>query len=150
MWDVMTIALGGILAVALGSPVTLAVFHLADRRTRTARPALPNPHAPAASDPDSAAEVEPGDEPIQEAGRVLRGGLWIGILERLAIYSALLLGAVEVIAMVLAVKGLGRYPELRSGDSPGVAERFIIGTFVSVLWAASCAGLAWLVIHHAW
>jgi len=26
--------------------------------------------------------------------------------------------------------------------SHGVAERFIIGTFVSVLWAVACAGVA--------
>jgi hypothetical protein len=46
---------------------------------------------------------------------------------------------------VLALKGLGRYSELRGqpGDaaaSGGVAERFIIGTFASVLWACACAG----------
>jgi hypothetical protein len=40
---------------------------------------------------------------------------------------------------VLAVKGLGRYPELRAAHRPGLAERFIIGTLVSVLWAALCA-----------
>ena len=40
------------------------------------------------------------------------------------------------------LKGLGRYPELRNPeDSPGAAERFIIGTFTSVLWAAACAGV---------
>ena len=37
-----------------------------------------------------------------------------------------------------ALKGLGRYPELRAGgDRTGTAERFIIGTFTSVLWAAA-------------
>lgn len=75
----------------------------------------------------------------------LRGGLWIGLLERIGVYAALLLGATEVVTMVLAVKGLGRYPELRSGESPEVAERFIIGTFASILWAAGCAGLVWLL-----
>ena len=40
-----------------------------------------------------------------------------------------------------------RYPELKSPDQPtavtpqAVAERFIIGTFISVLWAVTCAGL---------
>jgi hypothetical protein len=48
------------------------------------------------------------------------------------------------LAVVLAVKGLGRYPELRNGEDTGVAERFIIGTFTSVLWAVACAGVAML------
>ena len=46
------------------------------------------------------------------------------------------------LAIVLAVKGLGRYPELRNQEDTGVAERFIIGTFTSVLWAVACAGVA--------
>jgi hypothetical protein len=29
---------------------------------------------------------------------------------------------------------------LRSADQSGTAERFIIGTFCSVLWASACAG----------
>ena len=40
---------------------------------------------------------------------------------------------------MLALKGLGRYPELRNAGTGAVAERFIIGTFTSVLWAAACA-----------
>ena len=42
---------------------------------------------------------------------------------------------------MLAVKGLARYPELRAQARPGVAERFIIGTFASVLWSLACAGV---------
>jgi hypothetical protein len=44
--------------------------------------------------------------------------------------------------VVLAIKGLARYPELKATTS-GAAERFIIGTFSSVLFAAAWAGLAW-------
>ena len=59
--------------------------------------------------------------------------------------GALVAGWPEGIAVVLAVKGLGRYPELRTAKNSAVSERFIIGTFVSVLWACGCAGLvAWL------
>ena len=50
----------------------------------------------------------------------------------------------EAIAIVLAVKGLGRYPELRE---PGAAEQFIIGTLASVLWAAAVAGTGYLLLH---
>ena len=70
---------------------------------------------------------------------VLRGGTWIGILERLLITGGILVGSPEVIAVVIAVKGLGRYPELRETEQElrgGVAERFIIGTLTSFLWAA--------------
>jgi hypothetical protein len=82
---------------------------------------------------------------IAEAGQLLRGGMWIGMLERLAIYACLLSGFAEGLAIVLAVKSLARYPELRSTTS-GAAERFIIGTFTSVLFAAGCAGLCiWLI-----
>ncbi len=49
--------------------------------------------------------------------------------------------------MVLALKGVGRFPDLRGEGSGGGAatERFIIGTFTSVLWAAACAGMVALV-----
>lgn len=71
---------------------------------------------------------------------VLRGGTWIGILERLLITGGILVGMPEVIAVVIAIKGLGRYPELRDADPDlrgGVAERFIIGTLTSFLVAAA-------------
>jgi hypothetical protein len=86
-----------------------------------------------------------GGERVRRAGDVLRGGAWIGALERLAVFVTLVAGWGPGLAIVLAVKGLGRYPELRNDDDSGVAERFIIGTFTSVLWAAGCAGLAVLV-----
>jgi hypothetical protein len=81
-------------------------------------------------------------ERVRQAGTVLRGGAWIGALERLAVYVALVAGWAPGLAIVLAVKGLGRYPELRNQEDTGVAERFIIGTFASVLWAVACAGVA--------
>jgi hypothetical protein len=85
---------------------------------------------------------------LDRAGEVLRGGAWIGVFERCAVYAALASGWPEGLAVVLALKGLGRYSELKAGGggvdgSPptgGVAERFIIGTFASVLWASACAG----------
>ena len=55
-------------------------------------------------------------------GTVLRGGAWIGYLERAAISATLLAGWPEGMALVLAVKGVGRYPELRGPDVGGVAR----------------------------
>lgn len=74
----------------------------------------------------------------------LRGGRVIGYLERIVVVAALGLRWPEAIAIVLAVKGLGRYPELRES---GAAEQFIIGTLASVLWAAAVAGTGYLLLR---
>ena len=69
---------------------------------------------------------------------VLRGGLMIGILERLAVTGAILAGFPEAIAVVVAIKGVGRFTELAAAEA---RERFIIGTFASLIWACACAAL---------
>jgi hypothetical protein len=84
---------------------------------------------------------------MRAAGQILRGGIWIGALERLAVFASLVAGLPEGVAVVLAVKALGRYPELkidgaRTFDKSGVGERFIIGTMISLLWAAAAAFVA--------
>ncbi|WP_309079755.1 hypothetical protein [Zhihengliuella sp.] len=73
---------------------------------------------------------------------ILQGGLWIGLLERVAIAATLWAGWPEGLAVVLAVKGLGRFAELKDHAA---AERFILGTFASVLWAAGCYGIGRLL-----
>jgi len=75
---------------------------------------------------------------------ILRGGAWIGVLERVAVAASLLAGSADGLLVVLAVKGLGRYAELRA---PAAAERFILGTLASALWAAGCVGVALLLRH---
>ncbi|MGB6072618.1 MAG: hypothetical protein WBG53_18965 [Rhodococcus sp. (in: high G+C Gram-positive bacteria)] len=81
-----------------------------------------------------------GDDPVEP----LRGGLTIGILERVAVAVSILAGWPEGIAIVLAVKGLARYPELRESHA---SEQFIIGTFASVLWALAAAGVGTALIN---
>ena len=115
--DNVGLVLAGVLAVLGGGVVTSSVFGLVD---------------------GMAAEH---DNSVRKAGEVLRGGAWIGALERLAVFVTVLAGWPEGLAVTLALKGLGRYPELRT-ETPGAAERFIIGTFTSVLWAVACAGAA--------
>lgn len=102
-------------AVTGGGPVATAVLRAAD---------------------PTAAGVQggPGDP------EVLRGGAWIGVLERAAVAGTLLADWPEGLAVVLAVKGLGRYNELRT--TPAASERFILGTLASALWAAACVGVA--------
>ena len=86
---------------------------------------------------------------VSEAGtrkkdrEILRGGMTIGYLERLAIIGAALAGQYAAVAIVVAVKGLGRFSEL---ENAAARERFIIGTLVSIVWAAACAApaiMAW-------
>jgi hypothetical protein len=103
------VLLTAVLAAFGGGPVTAAVLHRVDH-----------------------------GGPVEQAGDVLRGGAWIGAMERTAIFATLVQGWPEGLAIVLAMKGLGRYPELKQ---PGAAERFIIGSFTSVLWAIACAGV---------
>jgi hypothetical protein len=116
----LAVAVTVLAGTSSGGPVASAVLRLAERPGRP--PGTPSPADPA----------------------VLHGGAWIGVLERLAVTSTLLLGWPEGVAVVLALKGLGRYPEL---GAPAAAERFIIGTFASVLWAGACAGAGWVLLR---
>lgn len=72
----------------------------------------------------------------QPEREILRGGTTIGYLERLALIGAVFAGQFGALALIVAVKGLGRYSEL---ENAAARERFIIGTLVSLIWAAACA-----------
>lgn len=89
----------------------------------------------------------PGTEPSvtgSEDIEVLRGGMWIGIVERALIAGAIVLGRPELMAVVVAVKGLGRFAEIKSSSAAG--ERFIIGTFVSIAIAALAGVIGWAIV----
>lgn len=79
----------------------------------------------------------PQDVPPVPGQRILRGGAIIGVLERLGVCLAILTGQPVAIAYIVAIKGLGRFAELK--ETPVAAERFIIGTLTSMLWAAGVA-----------
>jgi hypothetical protein len=89
------------------------------------------------ADPTAAATSGGPSDP-----QVLRGGAWIGVLERIAVAGTLLAGWPEGLAVVLAVKGLGRFAELKA---PAAAERFILGTLASALWAVGAVGVVALL-----
>ncbi|MGL4256609.1 hypothetical protein [Microbacterium sp.] len=80
------------------------------------------------------------DAPARE---VLRGGTTIGYLERLGVALAIVVGFPEAIAVVVAIKGIGRFSELAAAEA---RERFIIGTLASLLWACVVAGVVRLAI----
>ncbi len=137
------LALVGALPVALGAAALLAVLVPPEPGLLPLGVVLAVVAAVVGGGPATSAvlrlvpEPAPGGSGAPPAA-VLRGGATIGVLERAAICVSVLVGWPEGIAIVLAVKGLGRYPELRE---PGTSERFIIGTFTSVLWALACAGV---------
>ena len=126
LWSLLAIGFA-VLGVVGGSPLTVLVL----RRT------APDVSAPGAHGGIMVAEQgESGTKlPTRE---VLRGGSTIGFLERVAIVGAVAIGHVEIIAALIAIKGLGRFSEL---DSAAARERFIIGTLVSMIWAGLCAAL---------
>ncbi|SDB83164.1 hypothetical protein GA0111570_104100 [Raineyella antarctica] len=146
----------GAVAVLPGSPLVTWVFRRIDRadagRALSAAPERPEgigsgptggPGQPGADTPGGAG-TPPGQESpasLQAAGSILRGGRWIGNLERLAVFVSIAAGYPNGVAVSVAVKALARYPELKATTS-AAAERFIIGTFVSVLWACAWAGTA--------
>jgi len=86
----------------------------------------------------------PQPAPTLPAQRILRGGAIIGVLERLGVCVAILTGQPVAIAYIVAIKGLGRFAELK--ETPVAAERFIIGTLTSMLWAAGTAAVIKVVL----
>lgn len=139
-WYPPTLAiLLGALGILGGFPITVWVLGLAGSRTRRAK-GKPKPS------PDDVTASEDGDDgehggivvPVEGTRKhheVLRGGWVIGYLERIAVIAAVALGRFEIIAAVIAVKGLGRFTEL---DNAVARERFIIGTLTSLTWAGVC------------
>ena len=155
--NALWITLALLLAGFAGWPVTALVFRLArtiDDRADAGAAAVGA--GDPADDPAADVTVDPSAGPAAAAGsagdsvaaaaaavssaRILRGGAIIGVLERLAVCTAILTGQPVAIAYVVAIKGLGRFAELK--ETPVAAERFIIGTLTSMLWAAGIAALA--------
>jgi hypothetical protein len=127
--------LGTTLAVMGGSPVTRRILTLASHgRVTEGDNGGIIVQAEAAGEPDAA------DGAVRE---VLRGGATIGYLERLSVVLAIVAGYPEAIAVVVALKGIGRFSELAAAET---RERFIIGTLASLLWACIVGGLIRLAV----
>lgn len=95
----------------------------------------PSTHVtPPGRTPPDAASPDPTspDTTPPDAAHGLRGGLWIGLLERFAATGAVLLGEYTILAAIVAVKGLGRFREL---STPAASERFVVGTLASLTWS---------------
>jgi hypothetical protein len=135
MIAVVIALLGTALAAAGGSPVTRRVLEVATHG-RVPEGINGGIMLRPAAVPGIVAE----DAPARE---VLRGGTTIGYLERLGVALAIVVGFPEAIAVVVAVKGIGRFSELAAAEA---RERFIIGTLASLLWACVVGGLVRLAI----
>jgi hypothetical protein len=142
LWIGLIIAL---LATAVGvlggNPVTRRILEIATHgRVRDGANGgiILDAEAAGVAEPD--AKVSEGDVTSRE---VMRGGTTIGYLERLAVVIALIAGYPEAIAIVVAVKGVGRFSELAAAEA---RERFIIGTLSSLLWACVLGALVRLAI----
>lgn len=127
--------LGVALAAVGGSPVTRRVLEVA---THGRVPEGDN--GGIMLRPAAVPGIVPDDAPARE---VLRGGTTIGYLERLGVAMAIVVGFPEAIAVVVAIKGVGRFSELASAEA---RERFIIGTLASLLWACVVGGIVRLAL----
>ena len=143
--DLLIAAGAALLAAVAGLPVTSGVLRLAAREDGAGENDLgelegedstdgsveSSPSEPA-EDSEETSALEPSEPaPTSTASTgVMRGGLMIGVLERALAAAAVALGRGEVLAVIIAVKGLGRIPELKNSRAAG--ERFIIGTFASL------------------
>jgi len=121
-WAALAISLAA-LGILAGNPITVFVLGLAKSPD------------PGGEDSEHGGIVVPTEKGARGRHEVLRGGWIIGYLERLAIIAAVALGRFEIVAAVIAIKGLGRFTEL---DNSAARERFIIGTLTSMIWAGAC------------
>ena len=89
----------------------------------------------AIADPPKSA-LETGT-PLAAPDGTMRGGWIIGILERVGTCACVATGQFAALAVIVAIKAVGRFGEL---DKPESRERFIIGTMASLgtaaLWGA--------------
>ncbi len=123
-------ALATALAVVGGDPIVRHVLHLAGGETvREGR----RGGILIGSDATS---------PTAEA-EILRGGITIGFLERLAAVLSIIAGYPEAVAIIVALKGVGRFTELAT---PAARERFIVGTLASLLWAGAIGATVRLLL----
>lgn len=149
------IAIALVVSVLGGWPVTAGILRLARSKpvraveaAEAGEPLVVDPE-PLVVDPEprevgsepsaERAESPPAPDATAPAKEVLRGGLLIGFLERAAVAVAIFSSQPVAIAYVVAIKGLGRYPEIK--DTPAASERFIIGTLASMLFSAGVAVL---------
>jgi hypothetical protein len=128
--------LGTAVAILGGNPITRRVLELASHgRVQEGDNGGILLRAPAV-----AGAIASEQDVVRE---VMRGGTTIGYLERAAVALGIIVGFPEAIAVIVALKGIGRFSELATAET---RERFIIGTLASLVWACVVAGAVRLAI----
>jgi hypothetical protein len=82
-----------------------------------------------------------GPPGIEKAGR------FIGMCERWIVFVAILLRVESLVGFVIAAKALLRLPETREPDSRTLAEYYLAGSLMSLLWSVSLGFLTRLVLE---
>lgn len=126
-----------VVSIVGGSPVAAWVLRAATRGS--VRPGTHGGILITHEDQQAPSSQSTGPSPTEN--EVMRGGLAIGLLERTALTVALMTGFTSAYALLIAIKGVGRFTELAAAEA---RERFIIGTLTSLLWATACAGI-WIL-----
>lgn len=62
-------------------------------------------------------------------------GKWIGIIERVLIFTFIIVNQISVIGFLLAAKSVFRFGDLKNSTDQKKTEYIIIGTFISFLLA---------------
>lgn len=119
-------------------------------------PAMPATHEDGDVEAGQASQSERGSGALlvlgahatEGQGSALRGGRWIGPLERLLIIVLAGAGAEVAIAAVVAAKGVIRFPEISQDSTGEKAEEFLIGSVSSWIIAALVSMLIRVVTLH--
>lgn len=129
---VPVLAAGAVVVLFLtesGNRITRSVLSLAGRADAGAPPAV----ASDAGDSGSEEELE------------LKGGRYIGPMERILVFGLALAGAEGIIGALMAAKGIVRFPEISADRRRGGrAEEFLVGSLTSWGLAAGGVLLLWL------
>lgn len=88
--------------------------------------------------------VQPFREALTDESRERQQGLeqagkWIGMLERLLVFAAVLGHVESLIGFVIAAKAVLRLPEARETHSRQLAEYYLVGSLASLGWALLAA-----------
>lgn len=109
-----------VVSVGLGAGLICLLFKTIDRTAKT---------------PSSRKKVLLANE--AELG--MHHGMWIGMMERLAVTGLFLSGHHDLLMGVIAIKVLAHWTGAKdSPERPGAVERFTIGTLASLIWAGFC------------
>lgn len=128
----------------INAPVLPAMPSAEDQVTQEGAAAQPGAVEPAGDEempptPSSLPIIAGQQDSEGDKGPALRGGRWIGPLERLLIIVLAGADAQVAIAAVVAAKGVIRFPEISQDSSGEKAEEFLIGSVSSWILAALVA-----------